>query len=365
MQSEVRARAERAYEQIADLVRQPVALMEVCGTHTMAISRFGIRARIPRDLKLLSGPGCPVCVTPTSAIDQLIAMSREPAVVVATFGDMMRVPGSESSLERERAAGHDIRIVYSPLDAMQLAERITDKVVVFMGVGFETTSPTVAATLVRAADRNLQNFCVLPAFKVVPPAMAALLAPGGARIDGFICPGHVSSIIGTAPYEPLASQYNTPCVVTGFEALDVLDGVIMLLEQRKADKPQVQVQYRRAVPREGNPAAMALLGRVFRPCDAMWRGIGVIPGTGLDLSEEFSSFDARRRIPIQAAPESPDLPAGCDCGEVMRGLRTPPECRLFGKGCTPWRPVGPCMVSTEGACAAYYRYGNSDSQTGS
>ncbi len=354
---QMRQGAERAYEAIAGLVRAPVQLMEVCGTHTMAISRFGIRSRIPKQLRLLSGPGCPVCVTPGATIDQLVAMAGEPGVVITTFGDMMRVPGTTSSLEQARALGRDIRMVYSPMDALELAQQLPDKVVVLMGVGFETTSPTIAATVVKAKQRGATNFVVLPAFKLVPPAMAALLSSREARIDGFICPGHVSAIIGTAPYEPLARDYHVSCVVTGFEALDVLDGVVMLLRQLREERAEVEVQYSRAVPKEGNPTALELMGRVFRVVDGIWRGIGRIPATGLEFRGEFSEFDARKRIPVQVNEQAADLPNGCDCGEVMRGLKVPPECRLYGKGCTPSHPVGPCMVSTEGACAAYYRYG--------
>jgi hydrogenase expression/formation protein HypD len=354
--SDLRARAEGCYERIEQLVSKPVSLMEVCGTHTMAISRFGIRARVPAQLKLLSGPGCPVCVTPASQIDHMLAMAREPGVVLATFGDMMRVPGSSSSLQQERSAGRDIRVVYSPFDAMELARAEPSRVVVFAGVGFETTSPTIAATMVRALESGVRNFCVYPAFKVVPPAMEALVASGEARIDGYICPGHVSTILGSAAYEPIAARCKVPCVVTGFEALDVLQGVILLLEQLAAGRAEVQVQYARAVSREGNVTALALLRRVFRSCDAAWRGIGVIPGTGLEPADEFESMDARRRLAVPPPTGSIDLPDGCGCGEVMRGLKVPTDCAMFGAACTPSRPIGPCMVSTEGACAAWYRY---------
>ncbi|MBI5532724.1 MAG: hydrogenase formation protein HypD [Deltaproteobacteria bacterium] len=356
-QPDLRERAERCYDKIAALVSGPVSLMEVCGTHTMAISRFGIRARVPETLRLLSGPGCPVCVTPASQIDHLMAMAREPGVIVTTFGDMLRVPGSKSSLEQERTRGSDIRVVYSPHDAMEIARAAPDRIVVFMGVGFETTSPTIAATMIKALAAGIGNFCVYPAFKVVPPAMDALVASGETRIDGFICPGHVSTIIGSAAYEPIARDRKVPCVVTGFEALDVLEGVILLLEQRAAGKAEVQVQYRRAVSPEGNRTALDILSRTFTPCDAAWRGIGVIPGTGLEPREEFLSMDARRRVQVEMPKDAVDLPAGCGCGEVMRGLKVPTECAMFGTACTPSRPIGPCMVSTEGACAAWYRYG--------
>jgi len=276
--------------------------------------------------------------------------------VVTSFGDMLRVPGASSSLERERAAGARVQIVYSPVDALAYAQDHRNQTVVFIGVGFETTSPTVAATLVRAAAAHVDNFFVLPAFKVVPPAMAALLAGDGARIDGFICPGHVSAIIGSAAYQPLCDQHRIPCVVTGFEVLDILDGVTMLLTQIAEQRAAVEVQYRRAVTAAGNATALALLARVFKISDSIWRGIGLIPGTGLELAPEFERFDARRRIPVEV-PAAPGFDRGCACGEVMRGLLLPPDCPLFGKACVPAHPVGPCMVSSEGACAAYHRYG--------
>jgi hydrogenase expression/formation protein HypD len=353
----IRERAEDLYRRIRAAASDPLSFMEVCGTHTMAISRFGIRSRLPSTLRLLSGPGCPVCVTPASDIDHFIAMGREPGVTIATFGDMMRVPGSASSLERERAAGADVRVVYSPLDALGLARALPDRMVVFMGVGFETTSPTIAATILRAAEERLDNFAVYPAFKTVPTAMAALASSREVRLDGFICPGHVSAIIGSAPYEPIARDHGMPCVVAGFEAIDVLEAVLMLVEQRASRRAEVEVQYRRAVRREGNPAALRTIGSVFRACDAVWRGIGPIPGTGLDLAPGYERFDARRRVQVEVPSAGSGMPDGCSCGAVMRGLVTPLECPLFGTSCTPRSPVGPCMVSSEGACAAYHRYG--------
>ena len=355
MNPAVRQRAEELFTLIGGLCSRPLSLMEVCGTHTMAISRFGLRRRFPPLLRLLSGPGCPVCVTPASLIDRLIAMSREPGVVIATFGDMVRVPGSSSSLEKERARGAEVRVVYSPADALKMAEAEPQKLFVFMGVGFETTSPTVAATVMRAAEAKQKNFLVLPAFKLVPPAMEMLICGGGARVDGFICPGHVSAIIGSEPYLPIVAR-RVPCVITGFEALDILEGVVLLLKQLAEGRSEVEIQYRRAVPAEGNRRARTLLEQVFRPVDSEWRGIGVIPGSGLEFREEFSAFDARRRIEVKRE-EDGHKPEGCRCGEVMRGLIFPPDCPLFGAACTPTDPVGPCMVSSEGACAAYYRYG--------
>jgi hydrogenase expression/formation protein HypD len=351
-----RAAASRILERIAGRLRGEVALMEVCGTHTMAIGRHGLRAGLPGALRLLSGPGCPVCVTPCEVIDRALAMLGEPGVTLASFGDMMRVPGSTSSLALEMARGADVRVVYSPLEALELARSQPRQNVVFLGIGFETTAPTVAATLLRAAGQAVHNFAVLAAFKLVPPAMEALLRQEDVRIDGFICPGHVSTIIGEAPYRTLAETYGVPCVITGFEALDILEGIDMLLAQIGDGRAEVEVQYRRAVPASGNRNALELMARIFRVTDASWRGIGTIPASGLELAEHLDGFDAVLRIPVEVEAAS-EPPAGCACGEVMRGRLVPPECPLFGRRCTPGTPVGPCMVSSEGACAAYLRYG--------
>ena len=352
----LRARTESLFREIEGLVSGPTALMEVCGTHTTAIHRFGLRARLPQELRLLSGPGCPVCVTPSLQIDQSMALASQPGVVVATFGDMMRVPGSSSTLQCERSVGRDVVVVSSPLEALDLAQRNPAKLVVFIGVGFETTSPTIAATLVQAAEKNTDNFFVLCAFKVIPPALELLATAEETRIDGFICPGHVSTIIGSEPYGPVATEHNTPCVIAGFEAADILQAVVMLLEQIRDGRHEVEIQYSRAVQPAGNPVAGQYLERVFRVTDADWRGIGEIPLSGLELSEEFASFDALARIPVDV-PTGPDLPRGCSCGEVMLGLKSPIECPLFGTACTPAKPTGPCMVSSEGACAAWFRFG--------
>jgi hydrogenase expression/formation protein HypD len=351
-----RVKAETLYSKIEQLAHRHASLMEVCGTHTMAIGRFGIRSRLPENLRLISGPGCPVCVTPCAIIDYAVAMSREPGVSIMTFGDMMRVPGTDSTLDRERAEGRDIHIVYSPMDALHYAEKHPTRVVVFIGIGFETTSPTVAATLVRAMEQRITNFHVLPAFKCIPPAMALLAGDGHANIDGFICPGHVSAVIGSEAYRPIAHDMGVPCVVTGFEALDILEGVDMLLTQINEGRSDVEIQYRRAVPANGNPAALALLHRVFRTTDCEWRGIGSIANSGLELSEEFHVFDACVRVPVAVSTKQ-DLPDGCSCGDVMKGLKIPTSCPLFGNACVPNHPVGPCMVSSEGACAAYHCYG--------
>jgi hydrogenase expression/formation protein HypD len=353
------AAAHALVERIESLVTEPVALMEVCGTHTVAISRFGLRSMLPSDLRLLSGPGCPVCVTPLREIDRAIAVARTLGVIVTTFGDMMRVPGSGSSLEAERAEGADVRILYSPLEALEIAESEPASEVVFLGVGFETTSPTVAASVVEADRRGITNFSVLPFFKTVPHALDMLAALPGRALDGFICPGHVSAIIGADAYEPVARDRNLPCVVIGFEPLDILRGLVMLLEQVRAIRDEgararVENQYSRAVTPEGNTTAQALLADVFVECDAEWREIGTIPGSGYEFSERYRSFDTRQRLTVSVP--APAGPTGCICGEIMLGLKLPTDCPLFAGRCTPRDPVGPCMVSTEGSCAAFYKY---------
>jgi hydrogenase expression/formation protein HypD len=338
---------------------RPVALMEVCGTHTVAISRYGLRSLLPSSLRLLSGPGCPVCVTPLGEIDRAIAAARLPYVTLTTFGDMMRVPGSSSSLEKERASGADVRILYSPLETISIAEENTGREIVFVGVGFETTSPTIAATVAEAKGRGIGNLSVLPFFKTVPPALDLLARLPGRALDGFICPGHVSAIIGADAYLPVAHDHNIPCVVVGFEPLDILSGILMLLEQvvdirRHGGTARVENQYARAVSAGGNAAAQRILSEVLRPCDAEWREIGVIPASGLEFSEPYGTFDARSKLSLEVPAAAPT--AGCICGEIMLGRSLPIDCPLFGARCTPRDPVGPCMVSTEGSCAAFYKY---------
>ena len=336
--------------------RKTINLMEVCGTHTMAISGFGIRRAVDPRLRLLSGPGCPVCVTAQEEIDAAISIAGKPDVVVVTFGDMIRVPGTRTSLEQEKAKGADVRVVYSALDALRLAQDAPGREFVFLGVGFETTAPTVAATVLAAQESGVRNFFVLPMFKTIPPALEVIASSKRVNVDGFILPGHVSTIIGTRPYEFLRDKYRMPSCVVGFEALDVLLGIQMLLGQMQTG-PEVQIQYRRSVRPEGNEKARQVMDTVFEPCDAEWRGLGTIARSGLTFRKEFSEFDARRRFRIRPRPSSqvPGSPA-CRCGDVMLGVIVPPECKLFAKTCTPESPVGPCMVSTEGACAAYYKY---------
>jgi len=340
---------------LARAIGRPVRLMEVCGTHTVAIFRHGIRALLPASVELLSGPGCPVCVTAAADIEAAILLAKRGTAALATFGDMMRVPGRRDSLAEARAAGADVRVVYSPLDALALAARDPGREIVFFATGFETTSPLVAGTLAEAERRGIANFSVFPVHKTVPPALRALLDSGEVRVDGFILPGHVCTVTGTAPFSFLPEDFGKASVVTGFDAGDILAGIGMLLAQLAAGSPRVEIQYASVVRPEGNPRAREILGRFFAPCDAHWRGIGTIPGSGLKLREAFAHRDAVLRFAIDR-PEVPD-PAACRCGSVLKGIVSPPECQLFGRACTPERPVGACMVSSEGSCAAYYKYG--------
>ena len=330
------------------------SLMEVCGTHTMAIAKSGIRGLLPPNIKLLSGPGCPVCVTSQGDIDAVILMVQQKDLILVTFGDMMRVPGTYSSLQEERSKGADIRVAYSPLDALRVARENPDKEVVFLGIGFETTTPAIAITLEQAKMEGLQNFSVFSLHKVVPPALELIFTDSDIKVDGLICPGHVSAVIGIKPYEILAEKYGKPCVVTGFETLDIMEGIYMLLQQLKKDEARVEIQYSRVVKPEGNPIARQTIEQIFQPVSARWRGLGVIPASGLALREEYADMDARLKFEI---PEIEEVPIkGCACGEVLAGKITPKDCALFGRACTPLKPIGPCMVSHEGSCAAYYRY---------
>jgi hydrogenase expression/formation protein HypD len=343
---------------LIDAIRQtssrPINLMEVCGTHTMSIFRHGIRDVLPKTIRLLSGPGCPVCVTAQPEIDAFIAYARVEGTIVATFGDLMRVPGTESSLQKEKAAGRDIRIVYSAFDALKIAQAYPDRRVVFLGVGFETTAPTIAASILAARDMQVPNFLVACAHKTVPPALEALMNTDQVRINGFLLPGHVSVILGLQAYRSFFERYRVPCVVAGFEPADILEAVRRLVEQIETNRPQLDNAYLRAVGEEGNPKAREIMEQVFAPTDAVFRGIGRIPASGLRIRPEFAGHDAAVQIPVEV-PESRE-PAGCDCGNILIGAKTPPECRLFRRACTPENPIGPCMVSSEGTCAAYYRF---------
>ena len=333
----------------------PVTLMEVCGTHTVAIFKWGVRNLLPDTVRLISGPGCPVCVTPNGEIDLAIELARRPDVILCTFGDMMRVPGSRSSLERERGAGGDIRILYSPIESLAIAKAHPDKEVVFFGVGFETTSPTVAATVLASEAEETPNFSIVSAHKVIPPALRALCSADDVNVSGFILPGHVSVILGTDPYRMLATEFHTPAVVSGFEPTDILSAVLMLVTQLVEGRTEIENAYGRVVTAGGNPVARKALADTFITADVDWRGFGMIPGSGYALRPQLTHRDAIQKLGITCEP--PIEPKGCICGQVVRGAADPPDCPLFGKGCTPEHPIGACMVSTEGACAAHYKYG--------
>jgi len=341
-------------EEIRRQVRKPVRIMEVCGTHTVAIARYGLRKVLPPEIDLISGPGCPVCVTSQTDIDRAISLARIPGVIVTTFGDMVRVPGSDSTLAQERARGGDVRVLYSPLDALKIAEENGGKKVIFLGVGFETTAPVVAATILEARERHLENFGVFSAHKTIPKALKALLQLGEHRIDGFLLPGHVSTIIGSRPYEFLPREHGMACVISGFEPLDILQSILLLVRQIGEENPRVEIGYRRGVSPDGNARAQEVMRLAFEPADVEWRGLGMIPGSGLALNPQLAAWDAARVFSFEIPPAREI--AGCRCGEVLRGILRPRECGLFGEACMPEHPLGPCMVSFEGSCAAAYKY---------
>jgi hydrogenase expression/formation protein HypD len=341
---------------IARISTKPAKLMEFCGGHTVAIMRNGIRQLLPSTIEMLSGPGCPVCVTANQDIDRAIALSTIPNVTVTTFGDMLKVPGSYSSLQKARAEGGDIRIVYSTQDALQIARDNPSRSIAFIGIGFETTAPGIAASIVQAEKENLKNYHVLCLVKMTPPAMKALLDLGEVKLNGIVCPGHVTAVIGTRPYESYARDYGIACVVAGFEPVDILQCIEMLIEQIEKGTPSVEIAYTRGVKPEGNVKALEMMNTAFEITGAAWRGIGVIPGSGYRIKDKYARFDADRVFKIET-PVPREAP-GCRCGEVLRGVVRPPDCKLFKNICTPENPVGPCMISSEGTCSAYYQYGD-------
>ena len=334
-------------------VRRDYTFMEVCGGHTAAIHRFGIPSLLPGNIKLISGPGCPVCVTGTDFIDKAIAYSKMEDVIITTFGDLIRVPGSASSLEKEKAAGADIRIVLSGLDALEIARINSEKKVIFLGIGFETTAPGTAVTIKLAEKDYIKNFFLLSAHKIMPPAMEAIIKEG-VNLDGFICPGHVATITGSAVFNFIPEKFNLGCVITGFEPSDILQSILMLIRQVNRNTPKVEIQYSRAVTVNGNSIAQRHLSEVFEPCNAQWRGFGVIPSSGLMLRKDFERFNVENNIPVRINfQEDNEL---CICGEILRGLKTPDDCPLFADICFPENPLGACMVSNEGSCNTYYKY---------
>lgn len=346
--------AEKLIKKIINTSKRNIRLMEVCGTHTVSIFRSGIRSVLPETISLLSGPGCPVCVTDQAEVDAFIELCRMDDVIVATFGDLMRVPGTQSSLQKESARGRDIRVVYSTFDALEIAKKNPHKNVAFLGVGFETTAPTIAASILSAAQTNVNNFSVISAHKLVPPALEALMAAEKINLDGFILPGHVSVIIGVKGYQTFFDRHQIPCVISGFEPADILHAISVLVAQIETAKPLLENAYPRAVTFDGNTKAQQILNDVFEPADVCWRGIGVIPQSGLKIRERYAAHDAENLFDLQVP--DPQTPQGCACGEILIGTKTPPECALYRKVCTPEDPVGPCMVSTEGTCAAFYKY---------
>ena len=354
----------RLHEVIASIPRaaeRPLQIMEVCGGHTHSIFRYGLEGLLPEGIEMVHGPGCPVCVLPMGRVDDCIAIAEQPDVIFTTFGDAMRVPGSKKSLQQASAEGCDIRMVYSPMDALDIARKNPDKRVVFFGLGFETTMPATALTLMQAKRENLRNFFLFCNHITIIPTMKAILDEPGMSIDGFLGPGHVSMVIGRQPYEFIASEYDRPLVIAGFEPLDILQSLLMVAEQLRDGRAEVENQYARIVPDKGNLQAMNAVNTVFEVRDFFeWRGLGSIAESGVQIRNEYADFDAERAFSV--ATLKVEDPKSCECGEVLKGSLKPWDCALFGKSCTPETPVGALMVSTEGACAAYYSYGKIDVQ---
>jgi len=339
---------------ISKKLDRKVNIMEVCGTHTMAIGKYGIRKIMPDNINLISGPGCPVCVCPDTYIDKAVEISKIKDVIVTTFGDMMKVPGSYSSLEKEKSKGADIKVVYSSIDALKIAEENKNKKIVFLAVGFETTSPSIAMTVKFAVRKGIENFFILSGHKLIPPAMEFLLKATEVKIAGFLAPGHVSTIIGVYPYNFIPEKYKIPVVISGFEPFDILKSIYLITESIVSGNPSVINQYKRAVKENGNEKAREVLHDVFEEENSEWRGIGEIENSGLKLKKEYTFFDAEKNFKIKIRKTKKR--SGCICGEVLKGTKKPTDCKLFAVICNPENPIGPCMVSSEGTCAAYYKY---------
>lgn len=340
-------------EEIKKASTKPIRLMEVCGGHTMSIQKYGIPYLLPENVELISGPGCPVCVTSRSYIDRAVAYSRLDDVIITTYGDLIRVPGSSSSLDKEKAKGADIRIVYSILDALLIAKENRNKKIVFLGIGFETTAPSSAAGIIKAQMAGINNFYMYSAHKVMPPAMETLIDEG-VMIDGYIGPGHVSTITGEGIYMNIPKKFGLGVVISGFEPVDLMQSILMLVRQFEDNDPKVEIEYTRAVKPEGNIKAQEMLDEVFEYRDDWWRGLGVLANSGLKIREKYARFDAEEQIKVEV--EELKEPKGCICGDILRGVNKPKDCKLFATVCTPSNPVGSCMVSSEGSCAAYYLY---------
>jgi hydrogenase expression/formation protein HypD len=343
----------RLADKIREIASRSYTFMEVCGGHTAAIHRFGIPSLLPDNIRLISGPGCPVCVTGTDFIDRAITYSAMYDFIIATFGDLVRVPGTFSSLEKEISSGSDIRIVFSGLEALNIARSNPQKKVIFLGIGFETTAPGTAVTVMEAQKAGIDNFFVLSAHKIMPPAMEAIMNDD-VQLDGFICPGHVAAITGSDYFRFIPEKHKLACVISGFEPSDILQSVLMLVNQVNNNSPVPEIQYKRVVTKEGNLIAREAMNEVFEPTNTSWRGLGLIRGSGLGLKDEFGNFDVERKIPVRviSGKENP----ACICGDILRGVRIPDDCSLFGSVCNPENPVGACMVSGEGACNSFYRY---------
>lgn len=351
--------AERINRKINLCEKDQLTFMEVCGTHTVVFYRHGLRSLLSKKIRLLSGPGCPICVTPVSYIDKAIYYARLSHVIIATFGDIMRVPGTISSLEKEKANGSNIQIIYSPLDVLNIAERYNDKKIIFLGIGFETTAPTVALAIYEAKKRKYKNFFVFSGLKSIPPVLRTLVETREIQIDGFICPGHVSTVIGAKAYEFIPLEFGIPCVIAGFEPVDIMLAIDMLIEQNLKKEAKVEIEYTRSVKFEGNIKALNLISTVFKPVESEWRGLGIIQQSGLKINQEYSDYDAELQFPI--IYEKTNLISQgsqniCICGEILRGVKSPNDCPSFRTICTPATPLGACMVSSEGTCSAYYKY---------
>ena len=352
--------AQKLAAEIHRVTTRPWRLMEVCGGQTHAIVKFGIDELLPGKIDLIHGPGCPVCVTPLEVVDQALELAARPEVIFTSFGDMLRVPGSTTNLLAVKAGGGDVRIVYSPLDAVKLAQENRSREVVFFGVGFETTAPATALAVYQSAQKGLKNFSLLVSHVLVPPAIEALMSSPDCRVQAFLAAGHVCTVMGWEEYFPLAKKHHVPIVVTGFEPLDILQGVLMAVQQLESGRADVENQYTRSVRREGNRPAQELMKKVFRVVPRQWRGLGEIPQSGLGLAGEFAAFDAAKKFGLDR--RRVDEPADCVAGLVLQGLKKPRECPAFGTRCTPEHPLGATMVSSEGACAAYYRYRGQDAE---
>ncbi|WP_099187150.1 hydrogenase formation protein HypD [Tepidibacter mesophilus] len=347
--------AKKMLYSISDKLERDISIMEVCGTHTMSILKNGIRDLLPRNINLISGPGCPVCVTAQSYIDTAIELCKRDDVIITTFGDMIKVPGTYSSLKIEKALGRDIRLVMSPLDCHEIAKQNPKKEVVFLGIGFETTAPIIALSIYKAKNENINNFSVLQSIKTMPNAIKKIVIDKQVNIDGFLCPGHVSAIVGVKPFEFLAKEYGLPAVIAGFEYCDIISAIYFLVEMINREKYEVKNIYNRIVKYEGNKKAVSIIDEVFTNSDSIWRGLGNIKNTGVELKEKYKIYDAKSKLNIKTVHN--DIHKDCLCGQILKGIKKPTQCKLFSKVCNPSNPIGACMISQEGTCNAYYNYG--------